>query len=121
LILRAVQPQAQRKFKAARNVEPSASAIGGDIISRFTAHQQEVIGHMKSSGTRNLSTVVVTSPVAAVAFYSALDAFKILVAHERRHMAQAERVIASHDFKRAEWKGAVPSTQEASAKTAKQP
>ena len=35
---------------------------------------------------------------AELAFYSALDMFKILVAHERRHMAQAERVTNADGF-----------------------
>jgi hypothetical protein len=45
-----------------------------------------------------LSAIVVRSAVAPVAFYSALDAFKILVAHERRHLAQAERVMSPIGF-----------------------
>ena len=53
------------------------------------------------TGSRDLRTVVVTSPVAPIAFYSALDAFRILVAHERRHMAQAERVITADGFRSA--------------------
>jgi hypothetical protein len=98
MILRAVQPESQRKFKAAPHVAPSTGPIDGDIIARFTTHQQEVIEHMTMTGSRDLRTVVVTSPVAPIAFYSALDAFRILVAHERRHMAQAERVITADGF-----------------------
>jgi len=98
MILRAVQPESQRKFKAAKHVEPSTSAIDEGIIARFTAHQREVIQHMTLTGSRDLSAIVVTSAVAPVAFYSALDAFRILVAHERRHMAQAERVTRADGF-----------------------
>jgi hypothetical protein len=98
MILRAVQPASQRKFKAAKHVEPSTSAIDDGIITRFTAHQREVIQHMTLAGGRDLSAIVVTSAVAPVAFYSALDMFKILVAHERRHMAQAERVTNADGF-----------------------
>jgi hypothetical protein len=98
MILRAVQPASPRKFKAAQHVEPSTGTIDGDIIARFTAHQQEVIKHMTMTGSRDLRAVVVTSAVAPIAFYSALDAFRILVAHERRHIAQAERVINADGF-----------------------
>ncbi len=98
MILRAVQPASPRTFKAAKHVEPSPSVTDGDIIARFTAHQQEVIEHMKMAGVRDLSTVIITSAVAPIAFYSVLDAFKILVAHERRHMAQAERVLNADGF-----------------------
>jgi hypothetical protein len=108
MILRAVQPGARRKFKAAKHVEPSTSAIDGDIIARFTDHQREVIAHM--TGRRDLSAVVVTSPVAPIAFYSALDAFKILVAHERRHMDQAERVTNADGFPARAGRGPGSST-----------
>ena len=59
---------------------------------------------MTTTRSRDLSTVVVTSAVAPMAFYSALDAFKILVAHERRHLGQAERVMTSEGFPRGERK-----------------
>jgi hypothetical protein len=98
MILRAVQPGSQRKFKAAQHVEPSTGTIDGDIIAKFAAHQQEMIEHMTMTGRRDLRTVVVTSAVAPIAFYSALDAFRILVAHERRHLAQAERVVNADGF-----------------------
>jgi hypothetical protein len=98
MILRAVQPASQRKFKAAKHVEPTTSTIGDDIVARFTAHQREVIQHMTLAGSHDLGAIVVTSAVAPVTFYSALDAFKILVTHERRHMAQAQRVTNADGF-----------------------
>jgi DinB superfamily len=98
LILRAVQPASRRRFKSAKQVEPSAGTIDGDIVARFAVHQQEVIEHMTATCRRDLDTVVVTSMVAPIAFYSVLDAFRILVAHERRHLAQAERVTGADGF-----------------------
>ena len=53
---------------------------------------------MTMTGSRDLRRVMVRSAVAPVAFYSALDAFRILVAHERRHMAQAERILKADGF-----------------------
>jgi DinB superfamily len=81
-----------------RDVEPSIDPIAGDIIVRFSTHQQEMVEHMTVTGRRDLRTVVITSAVAPIAFYSALDAFRILVAHQRRHMGQAERVIKADSF-----------------------
>lgn len=98
IVLRAVQPESRRKFKAAKHVEPSPSAIDAGIIARFTAHQREVIEHMAVAGSRDAAALTITSPVAPIAFYSLLDAFRIIVAHERRHMAQAERVVRAQGF-----------------------
>ena len=102
MILKAVQPQAQRKFKAGPRFQPASSAIGGDIIAKFKAHQKEVIDHMKMTKRLNLRNVIITSPVASFATYSLLDAYKILVGHERRHMAQASRVMETNGFPKGE-------------------
>lgn len=99
MVLKAVQPEATRKFRAARTVMPASSALDADIIARFTAHQQEVVGHMQRTAQRgDLGAMMLTSAVAPAAFYSALDAFRILLAHERRHMAQAARVTQAAGF-----------------------
>ena len=102
MILKAVQPQTKRKLKADPRFEPASSAIRGDIIARFKAHQEEVIDYIKITKRLNLRKVIITSPVASFATYSLLDAYKILVAHERRHMAQARRVMETNGFPKAE-------------------
>lgn len=102
LILKAVQPQARRKFKADRRFQPATSELGGDIIAKFKAHQGEVVQLMKKTNRLNLRRIIVTSPVASFAPYSLLDAYKILLAHERRHMAQAQRVMEAEGFPKDE-------------------
>lgn len=47
IVLNAVQPQAQRKFKAVPKFQPSSSAIQSDILARFTTHQEDVVKHMR--------------------------------------------------------------------------
>ena len=108
MVLKAVQPTAPRKFKTNPAFEPASSAIDGGIIARFRAHQQEVIEHMRMTENVNLRDAVITSPAASVATYSLLDAYKILVAHERRHMAQAGRVMERSGFPRRQGGKPVP-------------
>ena len=99
LVLKAVQPESPRKFKAASHVMPTSSSLDDQIIARFVTHQQEVVAHMKRTAAHgDLDRMVIVSPVASAAFYSVLDAFKIIVAHERRHMAQAGRVTQAPGF-----------------------
>lgn len=100
IVLNAVQPEAQRKFKAIPKFQPSNSAIQGDIIARFHTHQEDVVKHMKMTEGLDLKKTIITSPVMSFMTYSLLDAFKILVAHERRHMAQARRVMDTPGFPR---------------------
>ena len=99
LVLKAVQPEAARKLRAAVHVRPSSSALDDGIIARFVAHQHEVVAHMqRTAGRGDLQQMVIVSPVASAAFYTVLDAFRIIVAHERRHMAQASRVTRAVGF-----------------------
>ena len=102
MIRKAVEPQAKRKFKADTRFEPASSTIRGDIIAKFKTHQEEVVGLMKMTQRMDLKKVIITSPVASFATYSLLDAYKILVAHERRHMQQAQRVMAASGFPKDE-------------------
>jgi hypothetical protein len=98
LVLSAVQPDAARKFKANPRFNPSSSAIEPDIVAKFEAHQRAVVDHMRMTERIDLRRLIITSPVASVATYSLLDAYRIIVAHERRHMEQARRVTELPGF-----------------------
>jgi len=98
LVLQAVSPEGKRKYKAARPFAPSSSAIAGDIVARFKAHQQDLIRHMKMAEKLDLKKTIITSPVASFVTYSAMDGFKIVVAHEHRHLQQAKRVMETPGF-----------------------
>lgn len=93
LIINAVKPETKRKLKAATNFAPSKSEIDGRIIEKFVKHQQEIIEHIKMTANVDVANFIITSPVASFVTYSLLDGYKVIVEHERRHMAQAERVI----------------------------
>lgn len=101
IVLNAVQPEAQRKFKAVPKFQPSSSAIQGDILARFTTHQEDLVKHMRMTEEVDLRRIIITSPVMSLMTYSLWDTYKILVAHERRHMAQAKRVMDAPGFPRA--------------------
>lgn len=94
MVLALVQPDARRKVKAVARFQPSQSAIPDDIVARFAAHQETLACHMEAAARRDIARTIITSPVARVMTYSVLDAYRIIVAHERQHMAQAERVLA---------------------------
>ena len=97
MMVQVLSPQGTRKFKAGNVARPSASAIESDIVGRFIAHQRELLAWLRSLADRDLGAIVIRSPLAPVP-YSLLDAFRILVAHERRHLAQARRVTQLPEF-----------------------
>jgi hypothetical protein len=98
MVLRAIV--SPRKFPAPRALKPSASDIEADIIARFAGQQDELADKLRATEGADLRKTVVTSPISAFVTYSMLDACRIVVAHERRHFAQAQRVTESEGFPR---------------------
>ncbi|HEX5709600.1 MAG TPA: DinB family protein [Pyrinomonadaceae bacterium] len=101
MVLKAVGPESPRKFKAPRNLQPSASDVSERVIEQFAEHQQRFAGLMRAAGKFDATKVKVTSPVASFVTYNLLDACRIAVAHERRHFEQARRVTEAEGFPRA--------------------
>ncbi|HEY8461223.1 MAG TPA: DinB family protein [Blastocatellia bacterium] len=100
MMIKALSPNAPRKFKAPGAAQPSSSSIDPQIVERFVTHQREMLARMKSLENRNPAGIIISSPFAGVVVYSLLDAFRLIVAHERRHFAQAQRVTQAERFPR---------------------
>jgi hypothetical protein len=100
LILRSLDPEKGRKTKAPRIFQPASSDVAADVIEQFAGHQRELEARMRATAGVDLARTIVTSPVAAVATYSLLDAYRIVVAHERKHFEQARRVTQTEGFPR---------------------
>ena len=97
-ILKALDPEKGRKTKAPRVFEPARSDVAADVIEQFAVHQEELSARMRATAGADLRGLKVTSPVSAVATYSLLDAYRIVVAHERKHFEQARRVTQAAGF-----------------------
>ena len=97
-ILKSLDPAKGRKTKAPRVFEPASSNVGADVVGRFASHQVELAEKMRATAGRDLRRTMVTSPVSPVATYSLLDAYRIVVAHERKHFEQARRVTEAQGF-----------------------
>ena len=93
LVLNAVKPETKRKIKANVKFEPSKSEIDGDIIEKFVEHQAKIVEHINMAKDTDAAKIIITSPIASFVTYSLLDGYRIIVAHEQRHFAQAERVL----------------------------
>ncbi|MBC7909408.1 MAG: DinB family protein [Pyrinomonadaceae bacterium] len=101
LIISRVRPDSGKKSKAPKVFAPSQSEIDSRVIEKFVAHQNELAEKLRATEKMDLRRVKVTSPVAKFVTYSLLDAFTILVFHERRHFQQAQRVLAANGFPRS--------------------
>ena len=99
LLIKSLDPKTTRKLKAPATFQPSASDLSGSIINDFVEHQRRVGEWMETVKRLNLDRVI-TSPAASVVTYSLMDALRIIVVHEQRHLQQAQRVMADEKFPR---------------------
>ncbi len=66
---------------------------GPELINEFMAAQQEVQRMLQAAEGKAIDKVILPSPVDARMKYDVYSAFRIIAAHQRRHLWQAERVM----------------------------
>jgi len=98
LLIKSLDPASTRKLKAPKSFEPAKSDISETIIEDFVTQQRKLIEGMKATAHLNLERIVITSPALSVMTYSLMDAYRIIVVHERRHLQQAKRVAEVSGF-----------------------
>lgn len=98
MVIKAVSPDSQRKYKAPGSARPSSSSIDPQIVECFVTHQRETLAKMKSLADKDPAEIIIPSPLVSVVVYSLLDAFRLIVAHERRHFDQAQQVMRADRF-----------------------
>jgi hypothetical protein len=98
VMIRSLSPTATRKLPAPASARPSTSDLGGDIIGRFVETQVAMRERLRSFEHRALAGTIMVSPFTSVIAYSILDACRIIVAHERRHVEQARQVTRTPGF-----------------------
>src|SRR5262245_30809729 len=97
-LISSLDPKTTRKMKASARFQPSSSDLPGSIIQDFVAHQSRVANAIESVKSLDVDEIVITSPALSFVTYSLLDAFRIIVVHEQRHLRQAVRVEANANF-----------------------
>jgi DinB superfamily len=98
MLIKSLEPSSSRKLKAPQAFLPASSNIAGEIVTRFIAQQHRLTEYIKASGKLELLKTIISSPASGLVTYSLLDAYRIILVHERRHMLQAQRVMASDGF-----------------------
>jgi hypothetical protein len=98
LLIKSLDPANTRKMKAPKNFEPAQSDVSETVIEDFVSQQTKVIDGMKSTSHLDLERIVITSPALSIVTYSLMDAYRIIVVHELRHVLQAKRVMEQPAF-----------------------
>jgi hypothetical protein len=97
-LIKSQTPNSHQKFKASNAVQPPSGAIDPQVVSRFIENHRGTVSKLRAIEELDLAKIIVTSPFIKLITYSALDAARLIVAHERRHFAQAQRVMESEGF-----------------------
>lgn len=99
MLKKALAPDSTMKTKTFKTIEPSTSQLPLSIITDFAAMQQQLAGLMRATASLDGAKIRITSPVInRVITYSLQDCRQILASHERLHLNQARRVMASPRF-----------------------
>jgi len=100
LMIKVVSPGFKQKLKSPLAGRPSTIAIDAQIVNHFLTHQREIAERIREMERLNAARIVMTSPFVRWITYSLLDACRLIVAHEHRHLAQARRVTERPGFPR---------------------
>jgi hypothetical protein len=98
LLVKSQAPNSHQKFTAPALAQPSSSAVDPQVVDRFVENHRETMAKLRAMERLDPAKLIVTSPFVKLITYSALDAARLVVAHERRHFAQAQRVMETAGF-----------------------
>ncbi len=98
MLIKAVAPESKRKLKAPKIFHPPSSTVDAAIIRRFIDQQNQVVRYLKATEDLDLEKIKISSPVTHFITYSLMDAYRIIINHEKRHLLQARRVSEMDGF-----------------------
>ena len=89
-----LEPPYRSGVKTMPSMEPQAGESPEQVLAGFLASQDELLKLLESARGKALEKAIITSPFSKRMRYNAYSCFQVLVAHERRHLWQAEQVLA---------------------------
>jgi hypothetical protein len=98
MLIRSQSPDSSRKFTAPQISTPTASEIAADVVQRFIDQQRDAVSRLQTLDEEEATHAIMTSPFVRVITYSVLDGWRLVLAHDRRHIEQARRVTQSRGF-----------------------
>lgn len=87
-----MEPPVRFRLPTRAEFTPQGPVSRNRTVAEFDAAQAAIQQQIRAMDGLDITTIRVTSPFNASIRYSAYSALHILVAHERRHLWQAERV-----------------------------
>ena len=90
LLTRSLEPSARFKIMTPPRFEPVNAGGKVLVLAEFVQSQDALASLVRESSGLDLRRVMIASPFNPKLEYNLFSCYKILAAHERRHLAQAE-------------------------------
>lgn len=94
LLAWSLEPPARIKMKTSPMAQPAEGADWHEVMARFDEQHSRLIDLLGKAAGKDISKQKIESPFANLQ-YNAFSAFRIIAAHDRRHIAQARGALAS--------------------------
>ena len=94
------QPTARLRTRSPVVFQPTPGRSRHDVMAAFRTYQAQYVDRLHQANGLDLARARVTSPVARLVRMPLGCSFAATLAHERRHLAQAARVISTEGFPR---------------------
>jgi nucleotide-binding universal stress UspA family protein len=93
-----LEPPPKRKLPAPKKIVPAARKGRDEVMREWRRVQSEVKELLRDAAGADLNGVRFVNPFFSLIRFSAGTGFQVIAAHERRHLWQAERVVANPRF-----------------------
>ena len=88
-----LEPPIRKKVKTTQPFVPKSTRPKADAFSEFASQQEKLVDLLRDARNADLRKKIV-SPFDRRVRYNLYSAFRIIAAHERRHLWQAEQAVA---------------------------
>mgnify|MGYP001195916890 CR=1 FL=1 len=95
LLFKSIEPPIRFKMKTPDPFVPPTIEPKVKVVAEFDSLQREIAGVLEENGDLDFAKVKIVSPFNAKVKYSAYAAYRIIPAHQRRHLLQAEHVFTA--------------------------
>jgi len=84
------------KMKALKGHRPERNLDAAAVVAKFIRQQEELLDMMKTARQRDLSGIRIPISIASWIRMNLGDTFRFIVAHNERHIRQADRLVPAH-------------------------
>ena len=100
LMVYLVQPTTRLRASTPKAFRPEPGRSRHDVTAAFRAYQVQYVDRLRQANGLDLARARVASPVKRWIRMPLGSGFAVMLAHERRHLAQARRVLSAEGFPR---------------------